>query len=159
MKEKFPHNREQNDETTSHIIKNFKTLLTRQHENLIQYLNLLVKEKKVIESEDMDKIAAYIELENKFNETITICNKTLTSWRKKYEKIVKKKLLAELERQYISLQELQEQAFRANKVNQALVKEKLAEMKKEIAALPVRSYKISSPYKKIGTPNFIDITS
>ncbi len=159
MNEKSPHNVQQNDAAANCIMKNLKNLLTVQHENLTQYLNLSLKEKKAIRSEDMDKITVYMELENRFNATITACDKALVNWRKKYDMLVQQRPDHDIASRYASLQVLLEQAYQANIANKTLVKEKLTDMKKEIASLPFRSYNVSSPYKKIGTPNFIDITS
>ncbi|MBN1797802.1 MAG: flagellar export chaperone FlgN [Spirochaetales bacterium] len=159
MSEKSSHNIQQYTKTGNLIIKNLKHLLAAQHKNLKQYLNLLEKEKAAILSEDMDKISVYIELENRFNTTLTACDKALTNWKKKYQNLVQNQPARDIQEMFTLLQELTEQAYQANTTNKTLVKEKLALMKKELAALPFRSYKVSSPYKKIGTPNFIDISS
>jgi hypothetical protein len=159
MNTKLPHDTPENEEEACRIIKNLKTLLTAQHKNLAQYIDLAEKQKKAICSEEMDKISVYMELENRCRAAITACDKAFVNWHKKYEKLALKNPDENIEKMYASLQKLQERAYRANARNRALVKEKLVNMKKEIAALSFKPYNVSSPYKKIGTPSFIDITS
>jgi flagellar biosynthesis/type III secretory pathway chaperone len=140
------------------IIQNLKNLLLNQQKNIRDYLTLLKNEKNAILRADPDKIAAYTELESRHNTALTTCNKTILSWSLKYQKEVTPPV-REIEELKEELETLRQKALKANLENKTLLKENLKALKKELDALPFRKYIVSSPYKKIGKPNFIDISS
>jgi hypothetical protein len=133
-------------------------MLLNQQQNMRDYLVLLKNEKTAILKTDLDKIALYTELEGRHNTAITSGAKALLSWSLKYQKEVAP-AVREIEGLRAGLEALRQKALKANLENKNLLKEKLQAIKKEIDALPFRNYIVSSPYKKIGKPNFIDISS
>jgi hypothetical protein len=140
------------------VIQNLKNLLLHQQKNIRDYLILLKNEKTAIVEADLDKIALYTELEGRHNTAITSGNKALVSWDLKYQKEVTPPD-DEIERLKGGLEDLRRNALKINLENKALLNEKLKGIKKEMNALPFRNYIVSSPYKKIGNPKFIDISS
>ncbi|MEJ2662918.1 MAG: flagellar export chaperone FlgN [Spirochaetia bacterium] len=146
------------DTASQKIIQSLKNVLQTINKNISDYLTLLKKEQHVIQQSDPDNLAVYIDMERRFNHSIDSCNKSLESWKRKYNSEVKGPC-PEIDELTARLEQLKQQALKANRYNNDLVKDSLKSIKKELDTLTSKTFHVSSPYKKIGTPKFIDISS
>lgn len=140
------------------ITEKYEKLLQKQCKNIDNYLKLLNEEEKAIKKGDVIKIEKYKELEETTVRKIISFQNTIEPLENQYKqnplqndnniiglhKSISKKLKA---------------ALAANKQNQLLLKQEMKSIKKELKAIRKIKPNCQSPYKKIGTPKFIDYST
>ena len=141
-----------------HIIQKMEELLLAQKQHMKDYLKLLDNEKKAIEKEDIEKFSLYMKLERSTVEELLHYDKSILQF-ENTSSTLPPDGISRIEKYRTDIEELREQALALNKENRLLLKSHLESVKKEIINLKRKQTMNTSPYKKIGEPNFIDIIS
>ena len=139
------------------ILRRLRETLVTQREKFSNYLALLEKEGENIRNGTLDKLESQVEVEQSIIGEIFTLQKVIRPLDELYRKAypLKEKSILNLES---SLENIKKQVLVKNERNRLLLKEKMALLRQEIKDL--RSvYSMKSPFRKIGTPTLVDIST
>ncbi len=139
------------------LLKSLKGHLIAQRDKFEQYLDLLDRQEESIQSGDMERLQAHIELEKGIIEEIYAFQKVIDPLTEVYRMAYPASepeipLLSE------SLEHARQEVLARNERNRSLLKKNLETLRQEIASLRIPK-RAKSPYGDVGVPSMIDITT
>ncbi len=139
------------------ILRRLRETLVTQREKFSNYLALLEKEGENIRNGTLDKLESQVEVEQSIIGEIFTLQKVIRPLDELYRKAypLKEKSILNLES---SLENIKKQVLVKNEKNRLLLKEKMALLRQEIKDLR-SGYSMKSPFRKIGTPTLVDIST
>lgn len=139
------------------ILRRLREILATQREKFSNYLALLEKEEETIRNGTLDKLESQVEMEQSIIGEIFTLQKVIRPLDELYRKAypLKEKSILNLES---SLENIKKQVLVKNEQNRLLLKEKMALLRQEIKDLR-SGYSMKSPFRKIGTPTLVDIST
>lgn len=139
------------------ILRRLRETLATQREKFSNYLALLEKEEETIRNGTLDKLESQVEVEQSIIGEIFTLQKVIRPLDELYRKAypLKEKSILNLES---SLENIKKQVLVKNEKNRLLLKEKMALLRQEIKDLR-SGYSMKSPFRKIGTPTLVDIST
>jgi hypothetical protein len=145
------------------VLRRFRELLVQQRAKFERYLVVLDHEKSDIESGDVDRLMAHVELEEQVVSEIYTFQKVIDPLEAMYRAFLPQGAPAgpsdhhELPELRQSLEELRGEVLRRNEENRALLRQRMETLRTEIAGLrmPLRSRR--SVYAGGGEASIIDV--
>ena len=139
------------------ILRRLRETLATQREKFSNYLALLEKEEEIIRNGNLDKLESQVEVEQSIISEIFTLQKVIRPLDELYRKSypLKETSILNLES---SLENIKKQVLVKNDRNRLLLKEKMALLRQEIKDLR-SGYSMKSPFRKIGTPTLVDIST
>jgi hypothetical protein len=139
------------------ILRRLRETLSAQREKFRRYLVLLQKEEEIIHNGNLDKLESQVEVEQTIIAEIFKLQKVIRPLDELYRRAypVREKSISHLES---SLANIKKQVLAKNEKNRLLLKEKMALLRQEIKELR-SGYSMKSPYREIGTPTLVDIST
>ena len=139
------------------ILRRLRETLSAQREKFRNYLALLEKEEEIIRKGDIERLESQVEVEQSIISDIFKLQRAMRPldvlYRKAYP--MREKSIANLES---SLENVKKRVLVKNEKNRLLLKEKMALLRQEIKELR-SGYSMKSPFKEIGTPTLVDIST
>ena len=147
------------------ILRRFRELLVQQRAKFERYLQVIDREKADIESGDIDKLVAHVELEEQIVSEIFTFQKVIDPLENLYHAAYvaaggqgqaseEETELPELKR---SLEELRGEVLKRNAENRVLLKKRMEGVREEIAGLRMPMKARRSVYASAAEPAIIDI--
>jgi len=139
------------------LLKKLRSLLSSQRDKFKQYLIVLERQEEDILAKDVDKLEARVDLEQSIAKDIFAFQKVVDPLREIYRMAypLREQEIPELE---TSLDHLREQVLQRNKRNQELLKDRMVDLRREIA--DIRSRRTRRPsFAGRPEPSLIDITT
>jgi hypothetical protein len=139
------------------ILRRLRETLTAQRKKFRNYLVLLEREEEIIRSGDLEKLESQVEVEQSIVSEIFKLQKAIRPLDELYRKAypLREKSISSLES---SLENVKKQVLVKNEKNRLLLKEKMALLRQEIKELR-SGYSMKSPFREIGTPTLVDIST
>jgi len=165
------------DEVTRRIaiLRQFRELLKAQRDRFGAYLDVLERQKDVIEKGSTDSLLRHVELEEKIVEDIFSIQKVINPMEELYRSTCRGNPVVpgtfgtmtaaseendEVQDLKKALEGLKTEAVSRSKQNKALLAKRMAEVRSEIKALgsnPSNPYRSRSSLSESGTPGLIDV--
>ena len=139
------------------LLKHLKGHLVAQKAKFEQYLDLLDRQEESIQSGDMERLQAHIELEKGIIEEIYAFQKVIDPLTEVY-RMAYPQAEPEIPLLSASLERAKTEALARNERNRSLLKKNLDMLRQEIASLRIPK-RAKSPYGDVGVPSMIDITT
>ena len=152
------------------ILRRFRELLKAQRDRFGAYLDVLDKQKDVIEKGTADSMIRYVELEEKIVTDIFSIQKVIDPLEELYRNVRKEnKAVSGVFNSKISdeedvkdlksaLEGLKTEAVSLSKRNKVLLSKRMAELRAEIKNLRTNPYvRPLTSYSESGTPNLVDL--
>jgi len=139
------------------ILRRLRETLANQREKFSNYLALLEKEEEIIRNGTLDKLESQVEVEQSIISEIFTLQKVIRPLDELYRKSYPLKEISILNLES-SLENIKKQVLVKNERNRLLLKEKMALLRQEIKDLR-SGYSMKSPFRKIGTPTLVDIST
>jgi hypothetical protein len=140
------------------IVKRFKELLLDQRARFQNYLEVLDKQKDLIETGKPDDLISHIELEEKIVADIFAIQKAVVPMQVLYNAVWKDKPDAEIPQISAVLEHLKVQALDRSTRNKAMFEQRMATLRTEMKALRSNPFKQRrSVYSDPNQPMLIDI--
>ncbi|MDR0448327.1 MAG: flagellar export chaperone FlgN [Treponema sp.] len=150
------------------ILKRFRELLSQQRDRFRQYLDVLDKQKNVIEQGSVDDLTVHVELEEQIVGDIFAIQKVIDPLEAMYQASfsfhsAESALLAgeirgdEVPSLRTALEELRGEAATRSARNRELLTKRMAELRQEMKALRSNPYAIHRPVYSQDNPALIDI--
>jgi hypothetical protein len=140
-------------------LRRFRELLVQQRAKFESYLQLLDRERSDIESGDVDKLAAHVEIEEAIVSEIFTFQKVIDPmeqiYKAAYPAAGEEHDLPELR---VTLQELKDEVLRRNAENRALLKRQMELLRGEIAGFRNPLASRASVYARQGEGALVDIS-
>jgi hypothetical protein len=124
------------------VLKRFRDLLIEQRQRLYSYIEILDKQKDVIEKGKTEDILAHVELEESVVAGIVALQKSIEPMRSVYEAAVGGDAGNEIPELNLALDKLKIEAVRRSENNKALLKKRMVLVRNELKNLR------SNPYAK-----------
>jgi hypothetical protein len=150
------------------VLRRFKTLLTQQRDRFRSYLEILDKQKDVIESGNADALLSYVEIEEKIIADIFSIQKVIDPLEEMYHSVVSnfdpgnsiKTEDTEVPSLKAALENLKSEAVIRSTKNKELLSKRMMEFRLEISALrnnPYAAGRRRSVFSDGNTASLIDI--
>lgn len=139
------------------LLKRLKTHLLAQRGKFEQYLDVLDRERDLIEVRDVERLQAHIELEKSIIEEIYAFQKVIDPLADLY-RVAYPMSDPEIPELVGSLEHAKQQVLARNERNRELLKKNLDSLRQEIAALRTAK-RAKSPYGDVSAPSMIDIVT
>ncbi len=139
------------------LLRRLREILTAQRKKFSNYLALLEREEEIIRNGNLEKLESQVEVEQCIISEIFTLKKVIRPLDELYRKAypLKEKSISNLES---SLENIKKQVLAKNEKNRLLLKEKMALLRQEIKDLR-SGYSMKSPFREIGTPTLVDIST
>jgi hypothetical protein len=140
------------------VLKRFRELLIKQRERFKDYLEVLDKQKNVIEKGSAEDLLAHVELEEQIVADIFSIQKVINPLEDMYRTSYPEKE-AEVPQLKAALEELKAEAVLRSERNKELLSKRMAEIRSEIKSLRNNPYAASrrSAYSASETASLVDI--
>lgn len=146
------------------ILKRFRELLSQQRERFAQYLNVLDKQKDVIEKGGADELISHVELEEKIAGDIFAIQKVIDPLETMYKTLVPAAGAGlsgeerELPGLRAALEELKAEAIIRSDRNRILLARRMEEIREEMKILRANPYAARRSVYSEETPSLVDIS-
>jgi hypothetical protein len=143
------------------ILRRFKALLTQQRDRFRSYLDILDKQKDVIESGNADTLLSYVEIEEKIITDIFSIQKVIDPLEEMYHTVTSDNLDdSEVPSLKTALEDLKNEAVIRSTKNKELLSKRMMEFRLEISTLrnnPYMADRRKSIFNDENTASLIDI--
>jgi hypothetical protein len=137
------------------VLRRLREMLVRQRSKFASYLDVLEREEEAIREADADRLAACVELEGSVIADLCTLKKVIDPLEDLYQAAWPEREPAVTELK-ATLERMSAQVIEKNEANRALLRQKLDEMRLEIASLR-RWPRPPSPFAAAATPSLVDI--
>jgi hypothetical protein len=117
------------------ILKRFRQLLVEQRDRFRRYLDVLDKQKMVINEGNVEELAVHVELEERIVEDIFLIQKSIEPMRDLYETVWKGTSIAEIPELTETLENLKIETARRINENKELLQSRMTVLRNEIKNL------------------------
>jgi hypothetical protein len=141
------------------ILKRFREMLVSQREKFSSYLDVLERQKKDIETGDVDALVAHAEIEQAIVSEIFTFQKVINPLEDMYKAAYKASDIPnDIPNIQQSLEALRAEVLKRNQENQVLLKDRMGSLRQEIRGLRVPYKKSNSVYGNTPAPALVDIS-
>jgi hypothetical protein len=142
-------------ERNAAVLMRLREMLVRQRRKFASYLDVLEREEEAIRGGDADRLAACVELEGSVLADIYSLKKVIDPLEDLYQAAWPEREPAVTELK-VTLERMSAEVIEKNAANRALLRQKMDEMRQEIASLR-RWPRPASAFAAVAAPSLVDI--